>query len=304
MTTEATAGNGGDPAGTQPAASGGAVGSQPAAPWYTGAGYTDDDRSFMENKGWTKQDVPIAPVALKAYRNLESVMGNKANAVILPRADDAKAMDEFYGKLGRPEKADGYTLPSSITPDVAQNFNPETVKMFQGWAHKARLTNEQYGALVVEHEAALAAHEEQATVRFNADVSRAKEKLVAEFGDQFGEQVARGNLAMRQLGITPDERDKLSEVVGVERATRLLMQVGGFLAQHKAVGLDNGGKPADSFVTDKARAASRIQAIRMLAPNATGPDADFKRAMLDTQHPEHKNVTAQWREWNRVANSK
>jgi hypothetical protein len=241
---------------------------------------------------------------LKSYRELERVMGNKANAIVLPKADDAKGMDELFSKLGRPETADKYTLPASIPADKAKSLDGDLIKSFQGWAHKARLTNEQYGTLIAEQQAAMEAEEARKATAYNADVSRAKEKLQTEFGDQFGEQVARGNLAIKQLGITTAERDALSEALGVERATRLFMQIGGTLAQHKAVGLDNGGKPAETFVTDKAQAAARIRAIKMLQPNSTGPDADFRKAMLDPSHPEHKNANAQWREWNRVANGR
>jgi hypothetical protein len=302
--TDATATATGDPGAAAPAASGapGAT-SQPAAPWYAGTGYTDDDRVFMENKGWTKLETAVPAPVLKSYRELERVMGAKANAVILPQSGDAKGLTELMTRLGRPAESKGYTLPASFTPDRAQNLDAKLVERYQGWAHKANLTNDQYGVLLAEHEAAIEAAENEAIDRFNGDVARTNEKLKAEMGAGFGEAVARGNLAMRHFGITEDQRNKISEAMGVEGATRMLMSIGSFLAQHKAVGLDNGGKPADGFVTDKARATARIQAIKMLPQNATGPDADFKRAMLDSGHPEHRNVTAQWREWNRVANS-
>jgi hypothetical protein len=301
-------GAGGDPAAAAAAAAasqnngGGAGGSQPAAPWYAGAGYTDEDRTYLQGKGW-HEGPEIPRKVFDSYRHLEKLMGGKANAVVIPKPDDAAAMDEFYGKLGRPEKPDAYTLPSTIPEETAKAFAPETLKAYQEIAHKARLTNDQFGAAMEMLTTADKAANEAADVRYNTEVAQTKEKLNVEFGAKFGEEVARGNLAMRTLGISTDDRDAMSEAMGVEKATRMLMKIGGMLAQHKAVGLDNGGKPAEGFVTDKAKAQQRISEIKMLAKDATGPNADFRRALMEPGHPEHKNVQAQWREWQRVANS-
>jgi hypothetical protein len=274
-------------------------------PWFQAEAYTDDDRAYMANKGWDKIENAVAPPVLKSYRELERIMGGKANAVVLPKAgDDPKVLDEFFQKLGTPAKADDYKLPASFTPDKAQNVSKESLTAYQTIAHKARLTNDQFGAVITELEAVAAANEEKATTAYNGEVVRTAEKLKLEFGDTYGEQVARGNLAIRTLGITPEHRNAMSEAMGVEATTRMFMKIGGMLAEHKAVGLDNGGRPPESFVTDKAAAAAKISRIKMLAANATGPDADFKKALFDPGHPEHRNVTAQWRQWQATANSK
>lgn len=294
MTTEATAGNGAAPAGDL-ANGGEANGSQPGAPWYAGSGYTDEDRVYMENKGWTKLDKPIPEPVLKSYRELERVMGAKANAVVLPQAGDEKGMDDLFSKLGKPEAPEKYALPQGLDP---QAIEPEALKSYQAIAHAANMTGDQFGkAIALIHDANVKA-EEAATMRFNSDVTQTKEKLQQEMGEAYAENVARGNLAMAQLGLSKDDVADLSEALGVERATRMLMKVGGMLAQHKTVGMDNGGKPADGFVTDKARAAAEISKVKM------GQNPQFQKALLDPSHPEHANVSQQWREWNRVANQK
>lgn len=299
--TATTGQEGAAPAATAPAAGA----SQPAAGthWLAGADYTDDDRAYMGNKGWDKLPSAVPKPVYESYRHLERIMGDKANAVLLPKLGDDKGLAEVMSKLGMPEAADKYTLPKEFTPDKVQNIDKATLTAYQQIAHGAKMTNDQFGVAMSMLDKVTEANEEKAVVAYNADVARTKEKLTVEFGDQFGEQVARGNLAMNQLGLSPDERDAISEVIGVEKATRLLMKMGGVLAQHKAVGLDNGGKSTTAFVTDKAQAAAKVSEIKMLAANATGPQADFKKAMLDPGHPEHRNATAQWREWNRVANS-
>lgn len=294
-TTDAGATGGAPNGATAPVNGAGAGTSQPAAPWYAGAGYTDDDRAYLENKGWTKQDVPVAPVALKSYRELERVMGDRANAILMPKIGDEKGMTELFQKLGMPDEPTKYALPEGVDPKAV---NPEKLKAYQGIAHKAKMTNEQFGTAFAMLNEAEAQEAEQAITRFNGDVARTKEKLLAEMGDQYGEHVARGNLAMRHLGLTVDDVGEVSSAIGVERATRLLMKIGGMLAQDKAIGLTNGGKAPDGFVTDKARAQSEISKVKM------GSNPQFQKALMDSGHPEHKTVTAQWREWQRIANSK
>lgn len=295
MTTEAApATTGGAPAG-DPATTGGAPTSQPATPWFQGADYNDDDRAALVSKGWDKLPTAVPKPVLESYRNLERIMGNKANAVILPRPDDVEGQKELFSKLGKPAKAEEYKLPASFTPDKAQNLNPELVKRFQGWADKANLTNDQFGALVEQHEAAVAEAEAKADQQWELEKTQTVEKLRVEFGDQYGEQIARGNLLITQGLMTKDQAAGLAEAMGHEAATRMMIKLGSTLAQHKAVGMDNGGKNADGFVTDKARALARINAIKSLGPKATGPDADFRAILNDPGHPEHNRVLNDWR---------
>src|SRR5688572_11032260 len=201
MTTEATAilDGGGGIAQAAPAANAGVAapasnGSQPAANghWLAGADWTDDDRAYAANKGWDKLPSAVPKPVFESYRNLEKVMGGKANAVLLPRPDDAAGKVELMQKLGMPMEAKDYKLPATIPPDKAQNLNPKLVEQYQGWAHKAHLTNEQFGTLLAEHEAAVERAEAEADQRWDSEKARTVEKLRTELGDQFGEQVARG----------------------------------------------------------------------------------------------------------------
>lgn len=294
MTLEATAT---DDQGAAAAAAAGApdVTSQPAAPWHAGAEYSEDDRGYMATKGWTSLETPIPPKFVKSYRELERVLGDKANAVLLPKMGDEKGLGELMARLGKPDAPEKYALPDGLDP---QAFDADSLKSYQTIAHAANLTGDQFGkAIALIHDANVKA-EEAATLRFNGDVSRTKEKLQAEMGEAYAENVARGNLAMGQLGLSKDDVADISEAIGVERATRMFMKLGGMFAQHKTVGLDNGGKPADGFVTDKARALSEISKVKM------GQNPQFQKALLDPSHPEHARANNQWREWNRVANSK
>lgn len=274
--------------------------SQPAAqtPWYAApeTPFTDDDRAYIENKGW--KEGPHQ--AIKSYRELERVLGNKTHAMLPPKMDDEASRREFFGKLGLPDAPDKYALPKALQEmqTSGEKLNEKLISSFQQLAHKADLLPHQFETVIEGYREMESQAEESATVAYNGEVSQTVEKLKTEFGDKYGEHVARGNLAMQQLGLKVEDVTAISEAIGVERATRTLMEIGGLLAQHKTVGLNNNnGNPPQSFVTDKAAAQDKISRIQR------GEDANFKKALLDPGHPDHKNVNSQWREWQRVANS-
>jgi hypothetical protein len=294
VTTEAAPATTGQEGAAPAAASPNGATSQPATPWFAGADYSDDDRASLVSKGWDKLPTAVPKPVLESYRNLESLLGNKANAVILPRPDDVEGRKALMSKLGKPEKAEEYKLPASITPDKAQNLNPALVKQFQTWADKADLTNDQFGALVEQHEAAVEAAEKAADQQWELEKTQTVEKLRVEFGDQYGEQIARGNLLITQGLMTKEQAADLATAMGHEAATRMMIKLGSSLAQHKTIGL-NGNAPSDGFVTDKARALARINSIKSLGPKATGPDADFRSILNDPGHPEHNRVLNEWR---------
>jgi hypothetical protein len=174
---------------------------------------------------------------------------------------------------------------------------------FQALAHNSDMLPHQFEAFVSGWEQMAKDAEQAAADKMQGDTALAQQKLQDELGDQYGEHVARGNLALNKLGLSTADRDALGNALGVERGTRLLMKIGETLASHKAHGLEPNPNQ-DSYVTDKARAQARISAIKMLAKDATGADADFRRALMNPGHPEHKRVSAQWSEWNQIAHSK
>jgi hypothetical protein len=299
MTSDATAGNpaggAGDPANP---AGGGAP-----QPWYTGAAFSDEDRATLEAKGWNASD-PIEANAkiLKSYKDMEKVFRNRENAVLLPRMDDAKARSEFFTKhMGKPATADKYVLPESMTK--GGKANEALLAKFQALAHSSDMMPHQFEAFVAGWEKMAQEAEQAAADKFNGDTALSAQKLQDELGDQYGEHVARGNLALNKLGLSAQDRDALGQALGVERGTRVLMKIGEMLASHKAHGLEPNPNQ-DGFVTEKARAQQRVSAIKMLAKDATGPDADFRRALLNPGHPEHKRVNAEWTRLQAIANSK
>ena len=64
-----------------------------------------------------------------------------------PNLEDTDGVAAIFGQLGRPEKADGYTVPKFET-DVELDMSP--VDMFRPIAHKANVTQQQWNIIVGE----------------------------------------------------------------------------------------------------------------------------------------------------------
>lgn len=173
-----------------------------SAPAFTDlvAGLAPENRTLVEAKKWASLDD-----ALKSHRELETHVGK----ALVPPGKDATAEDwnKFYGKLGRPEKPEGYdlkvareTLPEDFPYD-------ETLSVeFRNWAHESGLSPSQAQSLhdkfVGKQAGSFAAMRENIAKKETA----AHAELVQEFGqpdtDGYKRNVELMSRAVRQLGVT------------------------------------------------------------------------------------------------------
>lgn len=161
------------------------------------AGLETGSREWVEKSG-AKDVATLVKNAIHA----ESLIGK---SVQIPD-DKAKPedFDKFYGKLGRPEKPDGYEfkLPDGIPEGMP--YNGELATAFKAEAHKAGLTAKQ----------AAAAHD--FFVAKQADVYKAQHQMVADLMD-----TATADL-VKEWGPADGEKFK----GGLEYATRALKGLG------------------------------------------------------------------------------
>jgi hypothetical protein len=164
------------------------------------AGLSPENRTLVEAKKWGSLDD-----AFKSHRELET----HASKALVPPGKDATAEDwnKFYGKLGRPEKPEGYelkvareTLPEDFPYD-------ETLSVeFRNWAHEAGLTPSQaqklHDSWVGKHAGTFEAMKQDLAKK--ADTAHSE--IVQEFGqpdtDGYKKGVELMSRAVRQLGIT------------------------------------------------------------------------------------------------------
>lgn len=132
----------------------------------------------------------------KAYLELE---GKSANAVIPPgegATDDERAA--FYERLGRPKAAEEYELARELPKGLSSD--PEYEKTFKEAAHKAGLTKAQAQELfakVANHQTAKIVDGLKAAT---AAQQAAVDKLKADWGASYDENVTKAHRAFKQLG--------------------------------------------------------------------------------------------------------
>jgi hypothetical protein len=93
---------------------------------------------------------------VKRFKNPEEMatsyvaLENKLNSTGRMPKDDSSAEDweTFHKSWGRPDKAEGYTIPETIAKEVKETFNPEFTSSLNGLAHKLGLNQKQYAGLV------------------------------------------------------------------------------------------------------------------------------------------------------------
>lgn len=178
---------------------GGADGSLPAFTDLV-AGLAPENRTLVEAKKWASLDD-----AFKSHRELETHVGK----ALVPPGKDATAdeWNAFYGKLGRPEKPEGYELKVA-RESLPQDFPyDETLSVeFRNWAHESGLSPSQAQSLhdkfVGKQAGSFAAMRESITKK--ADTAHSE--IVQEFGqpdtDGYKRNVELMSRAARQLGIT------------------------------------------------------------------------------------------------------
>jgi hypothetical protein len=222
----------------------------------------------------------VASLAKTAF-NAESLLGK---SVQVPDANaPAEDWNKFYGRLGRPEKADGYEfkLPDGVPTNMP--YDAEFAKDYKSWAFEQGLSPKQ-AASVHDHFVGRAAQAFKAQQEaFETKVTSATDALEKAWGAKDGEKFK----------------------AGVESATRALKGLAGgkLEASFKAAGLlaELDGKP---IVVDPALALAFSEIGDKLFREGEfahgdgggltdNPFVDGPATMESPGHPAKGNLTAQ-----------
>jgi hypothetical protein len=216
----------------------------------------------------------------KSYVDTSKMVGSRV-AIPGEKATDAERA-EFYGKLGRPAKAEEYKLPEGVVFDDGAKT---TVDAFLARAHASGLTQKQVeatvgwyaeaqaGAVKAQADAAAASHTEAVAtlrkdwgVRYDENVTLAR-KAIAAFG---GEALAK------------DPRYGDDPVL-----LRVLMEAGKLVTEDTIKGKGTGGE----LTMDQAKKDIESK----------GLDANFMKALHTRNDPGHKAALDEWKRLHALA---
>ena len=254
--------------------------------WYDVEGITDEQKGFLETKGWT--DKPLELV--KGYQELEKFRGVSADKLLtLPEDMTAEgAMSEIYDRLGRPENEESYE--AFKVPEGAAAVDEGRMAFANKMAYGMGLNQAQRDAMVsatMEYETALAV-EQQKTVELEQTAQLNEVK--AEWKGQYAEREELGRRAVR--AILPDGVDKGKALTAIEEALgtavflKMFANAGEHMGEDKITDSGEGGQkfgfsPEQAAhekkeLMDLLKSGSKEAQERVRVYN-TGKGADFER---------------------------
>lgn len=131
----------------------------------------------------------------RSYVNAQKLIG--ADKIPMPVNPTDEDLDRIYGRLGRPETAEGYEIPvdgNIVTEEVAKDYADV--------AHKLRLSPQQASG-ILEYYQSLAGQSEEAMAANDAKIMQDTElSLKKEWGDDYGNKLAMAKEAVESFAST------------------------------------------------------------------------------------------------------
>ncbi|MCB1883685.1 MAG: hypothetical protein KDG89_06780 [Geminicoccaceae bacterium] len=230
-----------------------------------------DLKGLAEAKGWRDP-----AHALQGYQGLEKLLGadRAGRTVVLPKDGDEAAKDAFFGRIGRPETAEGYELAKrdGVDPD----FGGKAAAVM----HRAGLTKDQAGALAewftAEQAAAQAGVDDAFARRSEAEM----QELTAEWGEGAHARMETARRYAKVAGFDGAELDAIERAIGTKAMLSRFDAAGKALMEDRPPAGSGGAEPATP-----AAATGRLQA--MLA------DPAKVEALMNKGHPGHAAAVAE-----------
>lgn len=182
-------------------------------------GFTAEDKAYLEKKGWNEDNYAVQ--SLKAYRNLEKLMGGSKDVIEFPKEGDKEGYNALLKRMGLPEAKDNYTYDAGEDKDKAA-----AAEVLKEVAFKSNMTQSQFNSFV---EAFVAKDAEMVEANRKAMIDAKKQELneyAAEKGKDFANIKNGTDRALRMYGITDEERVGLENGIGIKRFYDLFGTIG------------------------------------------------------------------------------
>jgi len=260
-TTTGTAPTNATPA--QSGAQGGAAAATSPAPSATTdwtSGLPDLSRGYVQNKGWKgPQDL------VESYQNLEKNFGVPAERLVtLPKDEtDAEGWNKVWGKLGKPEKPEGYGIKGK----------DGNVGDFHKWAsqtfHEAGLTAKQAQAMAGKWDAYVENLNKSEMDSYTQKVEQEVSSLKSEWGSNHDNLVNQAKQAAKHFGVPEEVINGLEKQMGYTQTMKFFQKIGAKLGEGNFVA---GERNTTSIMTPEA-AASKLQELKS--------DPEFVKAFIN-----------------------
>ena len=241
------------------------------------AGFNDDLKGYIQNKGF-KDTTALA----ESYRNYEKLLGVPQDLIVKKPKDfnDKAAVNEYYAKLGRPEKPDGYGIA------VPEGGNPELAEWAKGQFHELGLTTQQGKELFAKWNEKIGqittAQTEAAKVAYQAQEANLKKT----WGAAYDQNIQVAKLGATKFGLDSPTVGGIEQVLGYQKTMELFHKIGSATGEHAFVGGASGSTPGQM---SKEAARQKITGLMK--------DQDFIQKLANKSHQE----VDQWNSLHKIA---
>lgn len=195
-------------------------------------GFTAEDKAYLEKKGWNEENYAVQ--SLKAYRNLEKMMGGSKDIVEFPKDGDIEGYNTLLKRMGFPEAKENYSYDAGDDKEKAA-----AVEILRDVAFKSKMTQSQFNDFVgafMEKDA------EMSETNRKAFLDAKKHELneyATEKGKDFVSIKDNTDRALRMYGITEEERIGLENGIGIKRFYDLFGTIGKNLKEGNLITKEN-----------------------------------------------------------------
>lgn len=227
--------------------------------------FNEENRSYVEEKGYKSADDMVT--ALKGLSQFEGKDLN--NMVSLPgEKSTPEEIAAFYGKLGCPEKPEGYVFGQNDT---------EFAKSIAPILQASGITQKQLDVLLPKWNEFITAQNEASLKKLEEDNNKATNDLKSEWGAEFDKNIEFAKKATKALGFTADEIDSICKVKGSAWVYKTMAKFGKAFSDDTIKGV---GASAQPNLSNPKEALARIERLKhdssFAAKIAQGDEAALK----------------------------
>jgi len=234
-------------------------------------GFSDSQMAIVQNKGWSSP----SDMANGYEHASKFIGGDPSQLVKMPSADDADGYNELYSKLGRPEKADGYSFK------MADEMGGDN---FTGWmkdtAYKIGLSDKQAGELAESLNQFNSESMQNMQSQSQANTTTQINELKTEWGAAHDKNTLQAKVAAQSLGISEDQIKGIESELGYKETMKLFQKLGEKVGEANFQdGTDNQG-----FQSAMTPEQAKSEISRLMT------DKDFMNAWSNKFAPGHKEA--------------
>ena len=189
----------------------------------------------------------------KGHVNLSKLIG--AKGVVLPSEKATpEELNEFYGKIGRPAKADDYkfTAPKELHSKV--QVTPEFNKGFAELVHKNGLTQKQAEGIYGEYLNMWNTGEQSIEKSANENRMKAETQLRQEWGANYDKNLSNTKAMLNKFG-GEGAADKFGDLGNNPEALKILSAIS---ANFSEDGIQNKGQSGDMSVEESQKVIDEL----------------------------------------------